>query len=76
MEPGRKSGGDDPGGPSGPDTPASPRRRLDVLPLLLLLVIGLVLLGGLWLFPLLHSEIAFQDCTATGRTDCGGIPAH
>ncbi len=50
-------------------------RRPDLLPVLLLVAIVLVLLGGWWIFPRLHNAVALQDCTAAGRTDCNG-PGH
>ena len=59
-----------------PDLRARPRRRPDLLPLIVLVVLVVTALVGWWGFPALHRAIAFQDCTAAGRTDCGGIPRH
>jgi hypothetical protein len=47
-----------------------PRRRFDYFGLLTLLAL-LALLGSGWLlFPKLHSEMMWQDCVASGRTNC------
>ena len=59
-----------------PDPRAMPRRRPDLLPLIVLLVLVVAALVGWWGFPALHRAIAFQDCTDAGRTDCGGSPGH
>ncbi len=52
------------------------RERLSrMLPGLVLAgLVGLALLGW-WLFPQLQAYVAFQDCTAAGRTDCMAQPA-
>ena len=43
------------------------KRRWDFVPLLALVL----LLGGGWLlFPRLHAEMMWQDCVASGRTNC------
>jgi len=47
-----------------------PRRRRDYVGILTLLLVVLVLLGGWLLFPRLHSEMMWQDCVASGRTNC------
>ncbi len=51
-------------------TPAAQDRLQRALPVLALLaMVGLALLA--WkLFPVLQNYVAFQDCTASGRTDC------
>ncbi len=59
-----------------PDTRAMPRRQPDLLPLIVLVVLVVAALAGWWGFPALHRVIAFQDCTAAGRTDCGSVPGH
>ncbi len=51
-------------------TPAAQDRLQRALPALALAVLlGLALLGW-WLFPVLQGYVAFQDCAASGRTDC------
>lgn len=47
------------------------RERLSrALPTLVLAgLVGLALLAW-WLFPHFQAYVAFQDCTASGRTDC------
>jgi hypothetical protein len=43
-----------------------------LLPVLVLAAfVGLCLLGW-WLFPVVQGWIAYQDCVALGRTNCGG----
>jgi hypothetical protein len=46
------------------------KRRWDVMPLLVLLALVLLLGGGWLLFPRLHAEMMWQDCVASGRTNC------
>jgi hypothetical protein len=46
------------------------RRRFDYFGLLALLAVLMVLAGGWLLFPRLHSEMMWQDCVASGRTNC------
>ena len=41
-----------------------------LLPLAAFAVILALLAGGFLLFPHLQRAIGFQDCVATGRTDC------
>jgi hypothetical protein len=51
-------------------TPAVQDRLLRALPALVLAaLLGAALLGW-WLFPALQRTVAFQDCAASGRTDC------
>ena len=47
-----------------------PRRRWDFVGIAALLVVALLLVGGWLLFPRLHSEMMWQDCVASGRTNC------
>ena len=47
-----------------------PRRRVDVVALVALAVVLLLLVGGWLLFPYLHAEMMWQDCVASGRTNC------
>ena len=35
-----------------------------------LLLVALLLVGGWLLFPRLHQEMMWQDCVASGRTNC------
>lgn len=53
-----------------PVTPEAHDRLGRALPVLALLaMVGVALLA--WkLFPVLQGYVAFQDCTASGRTDC------
>jgi hypothetical protein len=46
------------------------KRRWDIVPLLALLLVLLLLVGGWLLFPRLHAEMMWQDCVASGRTNC------
>jgi hypothetical protein len=46
-------------------------RRPDLLPIIILIAIVAVVVGGLWLFPYLQSAVEHQDCVAVGRADCG-----
>lgn len=41
-----------------------------MLPLAALAIVLVLLVGGFLLFPRLQRVIGFQDCVATGRTDC------
>ena len=51
-------------------TPAGLDRLQRALPVLALAaLVGLAVLGW-WLFPMLQNYVAYQDCTASGRTDC------
>ena len=47
-----------------------PPRRIDVVGLLVLALVVLLLVGGWLLFPRLHREMMWQDCVASGRTNC------
>jgi flagellar basal body-associated protein FliL len=47
------------------------RRRPDLLPIIILLAIVAVVVGGIWLFPYFQSVAEHQNCVAVGRTDCG-----
>ena len=47
-----------------------PRRRWDIVGIVTLLALLLLLVGGWLLFPRLHSEMMWQDCVASGRTNC------
>ena len=47
------------------------KTRFDLLPWLVLAGIALAGLLAWWLFPLVQSFIANQDCVALGRTNCG-----
>jgi hypothetical protein len=46
------------------------RRRWDYVGLLALLLVLLLLVAGWLLFPRLHREMMWQDCVASGRTNC------
>ena len=46
------------------------RPRVDVVAWLALAVIVVLLVGGWLLFPRLHAEMMWQDCVASGRTNC------
>ncbi len=51
-------------------TPGGLDRLQRALPVLALVaLVGLAVLGW-WLFPVLQGYVAYQDCTASGRTDC------
>ena len=64
-----------PAAPVGPVTPAALDRLQRALPALALAaLVGLAVLGW-WLFPVLQGYVAFQDCAASGRTDCAPHPA-
>ncbi len=54
-----------------PERPAPPPPKLpDFTPFIVLAaVLGLLLLG-LYLFPLFKTMMVYQDCVASGRTDC------
>ena len=41
-----------------------------LLPLAAFAIVLALLVGGFLLFPRLQRMIGFQDCVATGRTDC------
>ena len=41
-----------------------------LLPILAFAIVVLLLAGGFLMFPRLQRAITFQDCVATGRTDC------
>jgi hypothetical protein len=47
-----------------------PRRRWDFVGIVTLLLVALLLVGGWLLFPRLHNEMMWQDCVASGRTNC------
>jgi hypothetical protein len=47
------------------------RRGLDLLPIIILLAIIAVVVGGIWLFPYFQSVAEHQNCVAVGRADCG-----
>jgi len=51
-------------------TPAAQDRLQRALPALVLAALLAVALLGWWLFPVLQRYVAFQDCAASGRTDC------
>ncbi|MCL2428112.1 MAG: hypothetical protein FWD12_02635 [Alphaproteobacteria bacterium] len=55
--------------------PTDPSRnpRFDLLPVLILAGVVLLALIAWRLFPLLEHWLAYQDCVATGRTNCSGI---
>ncbi len=46
------------------------RRRLDVVGIVALLAVAMLLVGGWLLFPRFHQEMMWQDCVASGRTNC------
>ena len=48
--------------------PTSTPSRL--LPVVVLAALVLVMLGAWWLFPRVQAWMAYQDCVATGRTNC------
>ncbi len=52
------------------DPPAQQGKSGRLLPLAAFAIILLLLAGGFLLFPHLQRVIGFQDCVATGRTDC------
>ncbi len=37
--------------------------------IVLVAVLGLIALG-IYLFPRIHGSVSYQDCVASGRTDC------
>ncbi len=47
------------------------RRRPDLLPLIVLIVIAGTVGLGIWLFPYASGFVDRQNCIASGRTDCG-----
>jgi uncharacterized iron-regulated membrane protein len=47
-----------------------PKHRWDFVGILALLLVLLLLVGGWLLFPRLHNEMMWQDCVASGRTNC------
>jgi hypothetical protein len=49
------------------------KRPSDLMALLTLVGIALLCLAGYWAFPHIQAWVAYQDCTGTGRTDCGGL---
>lgn len=51
-------------------TPAGQDRLQRALPVLALLAMVAVALLAWKLFPILQGYVAYQDCTASGRTDC------
>jgi Tfp pilus assembly protein PilN len=48
-----------------------PRRSWDLVGIATLVALLLLLLGGWLVFPRLQNEIAWQDCVASGRMNCG-----
>ncbi len=40
------------------------------LPVAAFVIVVVLLVGGFLLFPVLQRYIGFQDCVASGRTDC------
>jgi hypothetical protein len=42
-------------------------------PLIGLVVIVVIVLGGLWLTHVIHGSSAIQDCVMSGRTNCAPI---
>jgi hypothetical protein len=50
-----------------PPPSAAPSR---LLPIAVLAALVLLMLGGWLLFPRFQAWMAFQDCVATGRTNC------
>ena len=52
------------------EPPPNPPRRLDLLPIAVLLAIAALLLALWLLFPMLQNYVFWQDCTASGRTNC------
>lgn len=47
-----------------------PPPRWDFVGIVTLLVVAALLVGGWMLFPRLHQEMMWQDCVASGRTNC------
>jgi len=41
-----------------------------LLPVVVLAGLVLLMLGAWWVFPRFQAWMAFQDCVATGRTNC------
>ncbi len=52
------------------DQEAGQGRGGRLLPLAAFAIILVLIVGGFLLFPHLQRAIGFQDCVATGRTDC------
>ena len=52
------------------DPEAEQGRGGRLLPLAAFAIILVLIVGGFLLFPHLQRAIGFQDCVATGRTDC------
>jgi hypothetical protein len=45
-------------------------RRIDLLPIILLLALGALIVGVWWGFPMFARYMSNQDCIATGHTNC------
>ncbi len=52
------------------DPSQNPPRRFDILPLVLLVAMAALFVAAWWLFPLLQHYVYWQDCAASGRTNC------
>ena len=55
--------------------PPDPSRKpgFDLIPVLILAGVAVLALLAWRVFPLLEHWFAYQDCVATGRTNCAGI---
>ena len=54
-----------------PDQPLPPRSKLpDFTPFIVIAAVLGVLALGLYLFPVIKGMVNYQDCVASGRTDC------
>lgn len=50
-----------------------PRPPRDIVPLLVLVAILVIALGGWLLFPAVQRELSTQDCIASGHNNCGRL---
>ncbi len=46
------------------------QRSANLFAIITLIAVLAIALGGWWLFPKLQAYLAFQDCVASGRTNC------
>jgi hypothetical protein len=46
------------------------KRPFDVVPVIILLVLAGIMLGGWWLFPKVQAWMAHDNCVAAGHTNC------